>query len=101
MVTTANACTLLLKASLEPFDLNECRKSLETGSEAAKIDAMKAALIAVANGESCSSLVMHVIRFVMPNQKNKFLKKLVLYFFELVPKVDAEGKLLHEMILLW
>lgn len=37
----------------------------------------------------------------MPNQKNKFLKKMVLLFFEMVPKVDSEGKLLQEMILLW
>lgn len=94
-------CTLLLKPRAEPFDVNECRKALENGTEAAKIEAMIGLLHAMADGEPCGSLVMHVIRFVMPNQKNKFLKKLVLYFFELVPKVDAEGKLLQEMILLW
>lgn len=101
MLAAPNPCTLLLKSSPEPFDVNDCRRALETGSEKAKIDAMKALLTATANGEPCGSLVMHVIRFVMPNQKNKLLKKLVLYFFELVPKVDGEGKLLQEMILLW
>ncbi len=98
---TAQPCSLLLKPSPVPFDINDCRKALENGSENAKIDAMSALLTAMANGEPCGSLVMHVIRFVMPNQKNKFLKKLVLLFFEMVPKVDTEGKLLQEMILLW
>jgi coatomer subunit beta len=94
-------CTLLLKPTSDSFDVNECRKALETGSEKAKIEAMSNLLHAVAVGEACGSLVMHVIRFVMPNQKNKFLKKLVLLFFEMVPKVDSDGKLLQEMILLW
>lgn len=97
----SSPCTLLIKPTADAFDVNECRKTLETGSETAKIEAMSSLLAAVANGEPCSSLIMHVIRFVMPNQKNKFLKKLVLYFFELVPKTDSEGKLLQEMILLW
>ena len=43
---------------------------------------------------------MTIIRFVLPNQRNKLLKKLVLLFFEMVPKTDGEGKLLSEMILL-
>jgi len=46
------------------------------------------------------SLLMTIIRFVMPNQRNKLIKKLVLLFFELVPKTDSQGKLLSEMILL-
>lgn len=98
---SAPPCTLLLKPTTDSFDISECRKSLESGSEKSKIEAMSSLLHAVANGEQCGSLVMHVIRFVMPNQKNKFLKKMVLLFFEMVPKVDSEGKLLQEMILLW
>jgi coatomer subunit beta len=47
-----------------------------------------------------SSLLMTIIRFVMPNQRNKLVKKLVLLFFELVPKTDSQGKLLSEIILL-
>lgn len=100
-MVSAAPCTLLLKPTSDSFDVNECRKALETGSEKAKIEAMSNLLHAVATGESCGSLVMHVIRFVMPNQKSKLLKKLVLLFFEMVPKVDSDGKLLQEMILLW
>lgn len=95
-------CTLLVRPSATgAFDLADARRVLETGTESAKIETMKAVLEAVANGEPAGPLVMHIIRFVMPNQKCKFLKKLVLLFFELVPKVDEEGRLLQEMILLW
>jgi coatomer subunit beta len=97
-------CTLLVRPSRTAggaFDLAEARRVLESGSEKAKIETMKEVLEAVANGEPAGPLVMHIIRFVMPNQKNKLLKKLVLLFFELVPKVDEEGRLLQEMILLW
>lgn len=95
-------CTLLVKGSGESLDVNEIRQCLETGSDKAKIEAMTKVLTAMANGDgSGAGLLMHVIRFVMPNQKNKYLKKLVFLFVELVPKVDADGKLLQEMILLW
>lgn len=102
---TQNSCTLLLKASPDTLDLPECRRSLESGSEPEKLATMRALLTSLASADASSSaaasLVMHVIRFVMPNQKCKMLKKLVLLYFEMVPKVDAEGKLLQEMILLW
>ena len=39
-----------------------------------------------------------IIRFVMP-QDDHTLKKLLLLYWEIVPKTNAEGKLLHEMIL--
>jgi len=80
-------------------DLNEIKKVLETGSETLKINAMGAILAMMTNGDSCSQLLMHIIRFVMPNQKNKLLKKLVLLYLELVPKLDDNGKLLQEFLL--
>lgn len=83
----------------EVTDLNEIRKILETGSEAAKISAMETILAMMTNGDSCSQLLMHIIRFVMPNQKNKLLKKLVLLYLELIPKLDKNGKLLQEFLL--
>lgn len=93
-------------------DLAELRKQLETGDEETRIGAMQEAIrllastgTGVANGgggsgSSPSSLLMTIIRFVLPNQKCKLLKKLVLLFFELAPKTDAQGRLLSEMILL-
>lgn len=39
-----------------------------------------------------------IIRFVMP-QDDHTLKKLLLLYWEIVPKTSPDGKLLHEMIL--
>jgi coatomer subunit beta len=51
------------------------------------------------NGEKLNqSMLMYVIRFCLPTADH-FLKKLLLIFWEIVPKTNAEGKLLHEMIL--
>ena len=101
-MTVDVGCTLFV-APLDNVlpDVAELKKNLETGSEEVKIDAMKnvLALLSTGNSAGASSLLMTVIRFVMPNQKNKLLKKLVLLYFEMIPKVDADGKLLSEMIL--
>ncbi|RKP34527.1 Clathrin/coatomer adaptor, adaptin-like protein, partial [Dimargaris cristalligena] len=42
--------------------------------------------------------LMHVIRFVMPS-KNKILKKLLHFYWEICPKTNPDGKLRQEMIL--
>ena len=41
---------------------------------------------------------MTIIRFVLPVQDHT-IKKLLLIFWEIVPKTQSDGKLLHEMIL--
>jgi coatomer subunit beta len=46
------------------------------------------------------SLLMHIIRFVMPS-KSKQLKKLLYLYYEICPKLDSSGKLKQEMILVW
>lgn len=95
-------CPLVVAPQCHDADVAELRRTLETGSESARIEGMKTALslLSAGNNTTAGALVMPIIRFVLPNQKNKLLKKLVLLFFELVPKVDGEGKLLSEMILL-
>ena len=50
------------------------------------------------NGEKMPSILMTIIRFVLPMQ-NHTIKKLLLIFWEIVPKTGQDGKLLHEMIL--
>ena len=44
------------------------------------------------------SVLMIIIRFVLPLQDHT-IKKLLLIFWEIVPKTQNDGKLLHEMIL--
>ena len=41
---------------------------------------------------------MTIIRFVMPSHDH-MIKKLLLIFWEVVPKYTPDGKMLHEMIL--
>ncbi len=60
---------------------------------------MKKILISLLNGDSLPDLLMHVIRYVMPS-KNKELKKLLHFYWEVCPKTQPDGKLKQEMILM-
>lgn len=78
--------------------VNEFKTLLEKGKDEAKVDAMKKILITIINGDTMPDLLMHIIRFVMPS-KNKELKKLLYFYWEVCPKLDDKGKMRHEMIL--
>jgi coatomer subunit beta len=72
--------------------------STEKGEIGTKIDTLKKVIQLMLNGEKLPGLLMTIIRFVLPLQ-NHTIKKLLLIYWEIVPKVSADGKLLHEMIL--
>jgi coatomer subunit beta len=76
------------------------KASLEKGSDEEKIRTLKRILILMLNGDPLPGLLMHVIRFIMP-AKNKTLKKLLLVYWEICPKVNPDGKLKQEMVLVW
>ncbi|OQO04948.1 hypothetical protein B0A48_07966 [Cryoendolithus antarcticus] len=78
--------------------LQELRTALEKGSDESKIETMKRVLTIMLNGNAMPDLLMHIIRFVMPS-KSKALKKLLYMYYEVCPKLDANGKLKQEMIL--
>ncbi|RPB28270.1 putative coatomer complex beta chain [Terfezia boudieri ATCC MYA-4762] len=59
---------------------------------------MRRILTIMLNGEPLSQLLMHIIRFVMPS-KYKPLKKLLYFYYEICPKLDVNGKLKQEFIL--
>lgn len=80
--------------------LQELKTHLEKGSDESKAETMKKILTIMLNGDPMPSLLMHIIRFVMPS-KSKALKKLLYFYYEIVPKLDAGGKLKQEMILVW
>ncbi|CAG8629950.1 983_t:CDS:10 [Acaulospora morrowiae] len=84
--------------SLDQPSLQELKAALEKGSEEAKIDTMKKILVTMLNGDPLPQILMHVIRFVMPS-KNKVLKKLLHFYWEICPKTNPDGKLKQEMIL--
>ncbi|TQS37866.1 hypothetical protein Golomagni_01644 [Golovinomyces magnicellulatus] len=78
--------------------LPELRKALEKGTDEGKVETMKRILTIMLNGDPMPQLLMHIIRFVMPS-KHKTLKKLLYFYYEICPKLDAAGKLKQEMIL--
>lgn len=71
---------------------------LEQGDENVQIETLKKVIKLLLNGERLPGLLMTIIRFVMPSQ-NHTIKKLLLIFWEIVPKTTPDGKLLQEMIL--
>ena len=71
---------------------------IENGDMKVKTAALKKVMYQILNGEKMPSLLMTIIRFILPLQDHQ-IKKLLLIFWEIVPKTGADGKLLHEMIL--
>lgn len=80
--------------------LQDLRNQLEKGTDESKIETMKRILTVMLNGDPMPSLLMHIIRFVMPS-KSKPLKKLLYLYYEVCPKLDSNGKMKQEMILVW
>ena len=99
-ITSEQACFTLIGKVDDSESVNEqiLKQDLESGNDNAKIATMKRLIHLMLNGEKLSSLLMTVIRFVLPTQ-NHILKKLLFIYFEIIPKTTAEGKLRHEMIL--
>lgn len=75
----------------------EMRTAFEKGNLDQKANALKACVKGMLRGEKYPMLLMHIIRFILP-MKDHIIKKLLLLYFEIVPKT-AEGKLLPQMIL--
>lgn len=82
----------------EPLNELQLKQDLEKGNAHTKIDALKKTIHMILSGERLPGLLMTIIRFVLPLQ-NHTIKKLLLIFWEIVPKTSADGKLLQEMIL--
>ncbi|EEQ28735.1 coatomer subunit beta [Microsporum canis] len=78
--------------------VQELKTQLEKGTDETKLETMRTILIMMLNGDPMPQLLMHIIRFVMPS-KSKPLKKLLYFYYEICPKLDANGKLKQEMIL--
>lgn len=72
--------------------------STENGDIPGKQAALKKVIQLILNGERLPGILMTVIRFVMPLEDHT-IKKLLLVFWEIVPKTTPDGKLLQEMIL--
>ncbi|KAL2164737.1 hypothetical protein VTH06DRAFT_32 [Thermothelomyces fergusii] len=94
-----NAYTLVKDSATEGTPtLAELKTQLEKGTDETKVETMKRILTIMLNGDPMPQLLMHIIRFVMPS-KSKPLKKLLYFYYEICPKLDAQGKLKQEFIL--
>lgn len=94
-----NAYSLVLmdNAADQPT-VQQLQQQLEKGTDESKCDTMRRILTIMLNGEALPQLLMHIIRFIMPS-KYKPLKKLLYFYYEVCPKLDANGKLKQEFIL--
>ncbi|CAH1800034.1 unnamed protein product [Owenia fusiformis] len=100
MASADQACYTLINipSDVEPPNEMQLRQDLEKGDIRTKQEALKKTIQLILNGEKMPSLLMTIIRFVMPIQDHT-IKKLLLIFWEVVPKYSGDGKLLQEMIL--
>jgi len=82
----------------EPPSEQDLKKDLEQKKPEIKVEAMKKIIRMIMAGERFPNLVMTVIRYVMPTDHH-MLKKLLLIYWEVVPKHGPDGKLMSELIL--
>uniref|UniRef100_A0A182TUN0 Coatomer subunit beta n=1 Tax=Anopheles melas TaxID=34690 RepID=A0A182TUN0_9DIPT len=90
--------TIINPPEIELYNEMQIKQDLEKGEVNVKIETMKKVIQLMLQGERLPNLLMTIIRFVLPLQ-NHTLKKLLLIYWEIVPKTSPDGKLLQEMIL--
>eukprot|EP00761_Pharyngomonas_kirbyi_P012384 gb/GECH01012411.1/.p1 GENE.gb/GECH01012411.1/~~gb/GECH01012411.1/.p1 ORF type:complete len:935 (+),score=230.13 gb/GECH01012411.1/:1-2805(+) len=76
----------------------EIKEQIEKGPSEAKYDALQKLLLLHLNGEEHPNMLITVILYILPTQNHK-LKKLALFYLEVVDRTDANGKLLEQMVL--
>lgn len=78
----------------------EIQKTLETGKIEEKIKALKSLIIQLIHDDTFPRMTMTIINFVLATQTdNHNLKKVLLYYWEIVDKMNADGSVKDEMIL--
>lgn len=76
----------------------ELRQILQRADDETKLETLRRIIIATLNGSPQPNLLMPIIQYVLPS-KNKQLKKMLHFYWEVCPKYDEQGKLKQEMIL--
>ncbi|KAJ8917140.1 hypothetical protein NQ315_012632 [Exocentrus adspersus] len=100
-VTTEQPCYTIINLPTDSETYNEMqlKNDLEKGDVKVKIKALEKTIHMILAGERLPpGLLMIIIRYVLPLQDH-LAKKLLLIFWEIVPKTSPDGKLLQEMIL--
>lgn len=73
-------------------------KHLESNDNAVKCKGIQEAIISLLAGETMPRILMTIIRYCVTNDDHQ-VKKMLMLYWELVPKYGADNKLLPEMIL--
>lgn len=100
MASTPPATLIINHDKFQVPQLSELKAELESKVDDRKIEAVKQAILLMLNGEPMPQLLMPVIQYCI-HTENHELKKLLMYYWEVVQKYDARGQLLPEMILVW
>ncbi|KAJ8490034.1 hypothetical protein ONZ45_g13354 [Pleurotus djamor] len=90
--------TVVLESATETLSTQELRSGLEKGSDEVKQETLRKIIVSTINGNPQPTLLMPIIQYVLPS-RNKALKKLLHFYWEVCPKYDENGKLKQEMIL--
>ncbi|KAG5881682.1 hypothetical protein JTB14_002167 [Gonioctena quinquepunctata] len=101
MTTVEQSCYTIinLPTDSEPYNEMQLKMDLEKGDTKVKIRALEKTIHMILAGERLpNGFLMTIIRYVLPLQDH-LAKKLLLIFWEIVPKTSPDGKLLQEMIL--
>lgn len=98
MPTEGPCYTIVFEDNTETPTIQELRSALEKGSDEDKLETLRKIIVATINGNSQPALLMPIMQYIMPS-KNKQLKKLLHFYWEVCPKYDENGKLKQEMIL--
>ncbi|GMT14479.1 hypothetical protein PFISCL1PPCAC_5776, partial [Pristionchus fissidentatus] len=100
MSTSEQSCYTLIHVPTDtelPSE-QQLKEKFEKGDDKGRVEALKKLILMCMNGDKVQNLIMYVIRFCLPSNDHT-LKKLLLVFWEIVPKTNPQGKLLQEMIL--
>jgi len=91
-------CPLLIWNESGIPKLEELRTQLESKDDDVKAEALRQVIFGIMNGENFSKLLMSVIKYCL-HSENHTIKRLLLFFWEVVDKKKSDGHLLPEMIL--
>ncbi|TCD70107.1 coatomer subunit beta [Steccherinum ochraceum] len=94
----ASCYTVVSEDNSETPSTQDLRSALQKGSDEVKVDTLRKIIVSTINGNAQPTLLMPIIQYVMPS-KNKALKKMLHFYWEVCPKYDDNGKLKQEMIL--
>mmetsp|Transcript_7656 Transcript_7656/g.21490 ORF Transcript_7656/g.21490 Transcript_7656/m.21490 type:complete len:96 (+) Transcript_7656:495-782(+) len=92
MASVSDNCTVLLNTDKQNLvSQEEILKQLEDSNDKMKVKALKSAILMMLGGEPIPRILMTVIRFCINTEHHEF-KKLLMLFWEIVPKYDSEKK---------